>query len=152
VLVHPESIIHSIVHYKDGSSICQFSEPNMQVPISYALGYPSRIKSGIDSFDLSSLNSLNFSKVNHDKFPSINYAYKALNGSGSTCLVINAANELAVNTFLERKISFLSIFSIIEDSFDISVKLTNSSIEEILDADYICRKKIYPIIKKYLID
>jgi len=151
VLVHPESIIHSIVHYKDGSSLCQFSEPNMQVPISYALGYPSRINSGINSFDLSSL-SLNFSKVNHDKFPSINYAYKALNGSGSTCLVINAANELAVNAFLERQISFLSIFSIIEDSFDISVKLTNSSIEEILDADYTCRQKINAIIKKYLID
>lgn len=152
VLVHPESIIHSIVHYKDGSSLCQFSEPNMQVPISYALGYPSRIKSGINSFDMSSINSLNFSKVNHDKFPSINYAYKALNGSGSTCLVINAANELAVNAFLERQISFLSIFSIIEDSFDISVDLTNTSIEEILDADYICRQKINPIIKKYLID
>jgi len=152
VLVHPESIIHSIVHYKDGSSLCQFSEPNMQVPISYALGYPNRINSGIKSFDLSSIENLNFSKVDHDKFPSINYAYEALSGSGSSCLIINAANELAVNAFLEGQISFLSIFSIIEESFNVSLNATNSNIEEILDADYICRQKIKPIIKKYMID
>jgi len=151
VLVHPESIIHSIVNYNDGSSLCQFSEPNMQIPISYALGYPNRINSGIESFDLSSIGSLNFSKVDHDKFPSINYAYKALDGSDKSCLIINAANELAVNAFLDREISFLSIFSVIEDSFSISLKGTSSSIEEILDADFICRQKIKQIIKKYLI-
>jgi 1-deoxy-D-xylulose-5-phosphate reductoisomerase len=152
VLVHPESIIHSIVNYKDGSSICQFSEPNMQIPISYALGYPNRINSGVGSFDLSSMENLNFSKVDHDKFPSINYAYKALDGSGKSCLVINAANELAVNAFLERQISFLSIFSIIEDSFSISLNSMSSSIEEILDADTMCRQKIKQIINKYLIN
>jgi 1-deoxy-D-xylulose-5-phosphate reductoisomerase len=152
VLVHPESIIHSIVNYKDGSSLCQFSEPNMQIPISYALGYPNRIDSGISSFDLSSIENLNFSKVDHDKFPSINYAYKALSGSGKSCLVINAANELAVNAFLERQISFLSIFSIIEDSFRISFNNMSLNIEEILDADIVCRQKIKQIIKKYLIN
>ena len=152
VLVHPESIIHSIVNYKDGSSLCQFSEPNMQIPISYALGYPNRIYSGVGSFDLSIIENLNFSKVDHDKFPSINYAYKALDGSGNSCLVINAANELAVKAFLEKQISFLSIFSIIEDSFSISLKGMSSSIEEILDADSMCRQKIKQIINKYLIN
>ena len=152
VLVHPESIIHSIVNYKDGSSLCQFSEPNMQIPISYALGYPNRINSGVGSFDLSSIENLNFSKVDHDKFPSINYAYKALDGSGNACLVINAANELAVNAFLERQISFLSIFSIIEDSFSITLNSKITSIEEILDADIIYRQKIKQIINKYLIN
>ena len=151
VLVHPESIIHSIVNYKDGSSLCQFSEPNMQIPISYALGYPNRINSGVGSFDLSSIENLNFSKVDHDKFPSINYAYKALDGSGNSCLVINAANELAVNAFLERQISFLSIFSIIEDSFNITLNSSITSIEEILDADIMYRQKIKQIINKYLI-
>jgi len=152
VLVHPESIIHSIVNYKDGSSLCQFSEPNMQIPISYALGYPNRINSGVGSFDLSSIENLNFSKVDHDKFPSINYAYKALDGSGNSCLVINAANELAVNAFLERQISFLSIFSIIEDSFNITLNSAITSIEEILDADIMYRQKIKQIINKYLIN
>ena len=151
VLVHPESIIHSIVNYKDGSSLCQFSEPNMQIPISYALGYPNRINSGVGSFDLSCIENLNFSKVDHDKFPSINYAYKALDGSGNSCLVINAANELAVNAFLERQISFLSIFSIIEDSFNITLNSSITSIEEILDADIMYRQKIKQIINKYLI-
>jgi 1-deoxy-D-xylulose-5-phosphate reductoisomerase len=151
VLVHPESIIHSIVNYKDGSSLCQFSEPNMQIPISYALGYPKRINSGIGSFDLSSIENLNFSKVDNDKFPSINYAYMALNGSKTACLVINAANELAVNAFLERQISFLSIFSVIEESFSISLDSKCTSIEEVLDADIVCRQKITQIIKKYLI-
>lgn len=152
VLVHPESIIHSIVNYKDGSSLCQFSEPNMQVPISYALGYPNRINSGVGSFDLSSIKNLNFSKVDHDKFPSINYAYRALDGFGKSCLVINAANELAVNAFLDRQISFLSIFSIIEESLSMSLNSSNSNIEEILNADNECREKIKEIIKKYFIN
>lgn len=152
VLVHPESIIHSIVNYNDGSSLCQFSEPNMQIPISYALGYPNRINSGVGSFDLSAIENLSFSKVDHDKFPSINYAYKALAGSGTSCLVINAANELAVNAFLKKQISFLSIFSIIEESFNITLKNSTTNIEEILDADVICRKKIEDIIKRYLIN
>jgi len=151
VLVHPESIIHSIVNYKDGSSLCQFSRPNMQIPISYALGYPNRINSGISSLDLSSIETLNFSKVDHDKFPSINYAYNALSKSGTSCLVVNAANEIAVSAFLENKISFLNIFSIIEDSFSISLQNKNSSIEDILDADIVSRRKIKQIIKKYLI-
>ena len=152
VLVHPESIIHSIVNYNDGSSLCQFSEPNMQIPISYALGYPNRINSGICSIDLSSIEKLNFSKVDHEKFPSINYAYEALDGNGKSCLVLNAANELAVKAFLEKQISFLSIFSIIEDSFSISLNSNGSSIEEILDADVLCRQKIKQIINKYLIN
>jgi len=153
VLMHPESIIHSIVNYKDGSSVCQFSEPNMQIPISYALGYPNRIKSGINHFDLSSIGSLNFSKVDHDKFPSIRYAYEAIKGSSKTCLLINAANELAVDAFLDKKITFSSIFAIIEESIDNS-ESTHSSIdiEEILYMDNKYRQNIKKIIKKYIIN
>lgn len=151
VLIHPESIIHSIVHFKDGSSLCQFSEPNMQIPISYALGYPNRINSGIGSYDLSISGNLNFLKVDHEKFPSINFAYKALSRGGNSCLMLNAANELAVHAFLERKISFLSIYSIIEDTFDLTLGASCSNIEEILDMDNFYRQKIKEIIKKYLI-
>ena len=152
VLVHPESIIHSIVSFKDGSSLCQFSEPNMQIPISYALGYPDRIYSGKNFFDLAVAESLNFSKVDHEKFPSIKLAYDVLDNPNTLCLIINAANELAVSAFLEKKINFLSIYSIIKDSFDISLSGHCSNIEEILDRDHICRQKIKPIIKKYLIN
>lgn len=152
VLVHPESIIHSIVNYKDGSSLCQFSEPNMQIPISFALGFPKRISSGKDSLDLSLISNLNFSKVDHDKFPSINYAYEALKSSNNACLMLNAANEMAVHAFLNEQINFLSIFSIIEDSLNLLDKRTCLSIEEVLDLDDFCRKKVKDIIKKYLIN
>ena len=152
VLIHPESIIHSIVNYQDGSSLCQFSEPNMQIPISYALGFPERIKSGKKSFDLSSIRNLNFSEIDKDKFPSINYAYESLNSPNNMCLIINASNELAVNAFLDGKISFLSIFSIIEDSMNIVEIKSCSNIEEILDADKFSRKKIKQIINKYLVN
>ena len=152
VLVHPESIIHSIVNFRDGSSLCQFSEPNMQIPISYALGYPNRINSGIDFLDLSSIGNLNFSKVDHDKFPSIKYAYEVLGSSATSCLVINAANELAVNSFLDKQINFLSIFSIIEESMS-SIHIDSClNIEEILDSDKLCRIKVKKIIKKYMVN
>jgi len=151
VIIHPESIVHSIVNFNDGSSLCQLSEPNMQIPISYALGYPKRIYSGRKSFDLTSIENLNFSKVDHEKFPSINYAYNALNKADSSCLMINASNELAVEAFLNNRISFLSIFSIIEDSFDHTERNSLSSIEDILELDKIYREKIEHIINKYVI-
>jgi 1-deoxy-D-xylulose-5-phosphate reductoisomerase len=151
VLLHPESIIHSIVNFKDGSSLCQFSEPNMQVPISYALGYPKRIYSGKQPLDLSSIGSLNFSKVDHSKFHSVNYAYEALKNPKNSCLIINASNELAVQAFLNRNINFVDIFSIIEDSLNLDESIDYSCIEEILNLDQIYRKKINQIIKKYLI-
>jgi len=150
VLVHPESIIHSIVNYNDGSSLCQFSEPNMQIPISYALGYPYRRKSGIESLDLSIIGCLNFTKVDHNKFPSINYAYEVLKKRDTSGLLLNASNELAVEAFLQKKISFLNIYSIIEDSLVFAEKITISTINEILALDDIYRKKIKQIIKKYI--
>jgi len=151
VLIHPESIIHSIINYHDGSSVCQFSEPNMQIPISYALGYPKRIKSGRSSLDLSTTGNLNFTEVDNNKFPSINYAFEALKSSDNLCLILNASNELAVNAFLNKKISFVNIFSIIEDSMNLIETSSYSNIEEILDVDISCRKKIMQIINKYLI-
>jgi 1-deoxy-D-xylulose-5-phosphate reductoisomerase len=150
VLVHPESIIHSIVNYNDGSSLCQFSEPNMQIPISYALGYPYRRNSGIESFDLSTIGCLNFTKVDHNKFPSINYAYEVLKKRDTSSLLLNASNELAVEAFLQKKISFLNIYSIIEDSLVFAEKITISTINEILALDDIYRKKIKQIVKKYI--
>jgi 1-deoxy-D-xylulose-5-phosphate reductoisomerase len=152
VLIHPESIIHSIVNFHDGSSICQFSEPNMQIPISYALGFPDRINSGKNIFDLASIGTLNFSKVDHEKFPSIRYAFDTINRGGNSCLIINAANELSVNAFLKKQISFINIFSIIEDSMNIDHSIPCNNIEDIIEIDKIYREKIKHIIKKYVIN
>ena len=134
VLIHPESIIHSIVNFLDGSSLCQFSEPNMQVPISYALSYPQRIYSGRPSYDLASKN-LTFQKPDLKKFPSISFAYNALKSSANHCLVINAANEIAVDNFLKQKISFNNIFNVILDSFEIPKNEVIGNIDEILYVD-----------------
>jgi 1-deoxy-D-xylulose-5-phosphate reductoisomerase len=116
VIVHPESIIHSIVDFLDGSSICQFSEPNMNIPISYALGYPNRINSGKGNFDLTTKKNLTFLKPDFEKFPSLKYAFNVL-GQPEMCLKLNAANELAVDYFLSGRIAFNDIFNIIEESF-----------------------------------
>ena len=148
VLIHPESIIHSIVNFLDGSSLCQFSEPNMQVPISYALSYPQRIYSGRPSYDLASKN-LTFQKPDLKKFPSISFAYNALKSSANHCLVINAANEIAVDNFLKQKISFNNIFNVILDSFNIPNNEVIDNIDEILYTDALYRSKINKILNKY---
>ncbi len=150
VLIHPESIIHSIVNFLDGSSLCQFSEPNMQVPISYALSYPQRIYSGRSSYNLADKN-LTFHKPDMKKFPSISFAYNALKSSANHCLVINAANEIAVDNFLKQKISFDNIFNIILDSFEIPKNEVIGNIDEILYVDELYRSKINKILNKYYI-
>jgi len=148
VLIHPESIIHSVVNFLDGSSICQFSEPNMQIPISYALAYPKRIISGRTNYDLS-LKNLSFQKPDLKKFPSLTFAYEALKNPNNNCLVINAANEIAVDAFLKQKISFNSIYNLIEDSFDIPNNEIIGNIDDVLYVNEIYRSKIDKILKKY---
>ena len=148
VLIHPESIIHSIVNFLDGSSLCQFSEPNMQVPISYALSYPQRIHSGRSTYDLATKN-LTFHNPDLKKFPSISFAYNALKSSANHCLVLNAANEIAVDNFLKQKISFIDIFNIISDSFDIPNNEVIANIDEILYVDELYRSKINKLLNKY---
>jgi 1-deoxy-D-xylulose-5-phosphate reductoisomerase len=149
VLIHPESIIHSIVNFLDGSSLCQFSEPNMQIPISYALAYPQRIYSGRTSYNLADKN-LTFHNPDLKKFPSIALAYNALKTSANHCLVMNAANEIAVENFLKQKISFIDIFNIIWDSFNIPNNEVIDNIDEILYTDELYRSKINKILNKYI--
>lgn len=148
VLIHPESIIHSIINFLDGSSICQFSEPNMQIPISYALAYPQRISSGRPSYDLAA-KSLTFQKPDLKKFPSITFAYNALKNSANHCLILNAANEIAVDNFLQQKISFNNIFNIISDSFDLPDNEILDNIDDTVHADELYRAKINEILNKY---
>ena len=148
MLIHPESIIHSIINFLDGSSICQFSEPNMQIPISYALAYPQRISSGRPSYDLAA-KSLTFQKPDLKKFPSITFAYNALKNSANHCLILNAANEIAVDNFLQQKISFNNIFNIISDSFDLPDNEILDNIDDTVHADELYRAKINEIINKY---
>ena len=107
VLIHPQSIIHSLVEFIDGSSLTQLGTPDMKVPIAYALSYPERVSSGITGIDLAKSNDLQFNLPDLQKFRCLKLAYDCLEQGGSYPIEINAANEVAVNAFLENKIKFL---------------------------------------------
>ncbi len=106
VVIHPESVIHSLVEYCDGSMLAQLGNPDMRTPIAFALSYPQRIEAGVDFLDLAALGRLNFSAPDHDRFPCLELAREALRASGSAPTVLNAANEVAVAAFLDSKLRF----------------------------------------------
>jgi 1-deoxy-D-xylulose-5-phosphate reductoisomerase len=148
-LFHPQSIIHSFVEFIDGSLLTQLGYPDMKIPISYALGYPKRINSGIDGINLSNL-SLEFFDPDLEKFPCLGIAYKALESGHNFCIALNAANEIAVKLFLEQKIKFIDIFSINSDVLSKITKIQINSIESILEYDLEVREITKEIVKKYI--
>jgi 1-deoxy-D-xylulose-5-phosphate reductoisomerase len=106
VVIHPESVIHSLVEYRDGSMLAQLGNPDMRTPIAFALGYPQRIEAGVDFLDLAALGKLSFSEPDHHRFPCLELAREALRAGGSAATVLNAANEAAVAAFLESTLRF----------------------------------------------
>jgi 1-deoxy-D-xylulose-5-phosphate reductoisomerase len=141
VLVHPQSIVHSLVEYVDGSVIAQLSNPDMRVPIAYALAYPERIASGAQPLDLASLKSLAFEKLDLQRFPCLQLAYAALRAGGTAPAVLNAANEVAVEAFLARRIPFTAIPAVIEDTLGGLAGSQAGSLADVLDADAAARHK-----------
>lgn len=135
VVIHPESIIHSLVEFQDGSVISQLGLPNMHVPILYALNYPKRIKSSVERLDLIKIKSLNFEEPNLAVFKHLSFAYEAIKIGGSCGCVLNAANEIAVFAFLEKKIKFLEMINIIEKSLEKFTFVQNPKLEELLEID-----------------
>ncbi len=138
VLIHPQSLVHSMVSYIDGSILSQMGASDMRTPIAYALGYPARIDSHGDKLNTKILSELSFVQPDLDKFPALKYAYKCLDMGQGACITMNAANEVAVDLFLQNKIGFLDIIKLVsyavnELSFDISTaKLkTIEGIEEL---------------------
>ena len=114
VVIHPQSVIHSMVSYADGSVLAQLGNPDMRTPIAHALAYPDRIDSGVDPVDLARIAQLNFRQPDYQRFPCLKLAFDALDAGGSAAAVLNAANEIAVDAFLDRKIGFRKIPQIIE--------------------------------------
>ncbi len=135
VNIHPQSIIHSMVDYVDGCVIAQLGTPDMKAPIAYALSYPERIASGIQPLDLTTLCGLTFFKPDLEKFRCLSLAYRALNDGESMPAVMNAANEIAVEKFLDGKIGFMQIAQIIERTMDAHKAHDLKSIDEVLKAD-----------------
>ena len=135
VLVHPESIIHSLVEFIDHSVIAQLGQPSMYIPIFYALNHPVRNKSYAPKLNLTEIGSLNFEEPNKDVFKHLNFAYEAIKAGGSYGRVLNAANEVAVDSFLREKINFLEMASIIEKSLEKITFVKNPTLEDLLEID-----------------
>jgi len=151
VLIHPQSIIHSLVEFMDGSSLAQLGTPDMKVPIAYALSYPERIFSGVNGIDLASISDLQFELPDLEKFKCLKLAYECLKQGGSYPIEINAANEVAVNAFLNKKIKFTQIPELIERALNEAESKPFESIEEILLLDEQARVKAEYLLKGYSI-
>lgn len=139
VVVHPQSIIHSLVQYVDGSVLAQLSNPDMRTPIAYALAYPERIEAGVEPLDLLKVATLDFVAPDFIRFPGLALAYQALRAGGTAPAVLNAANEVAVAAFLNKQIPFLAIPRLIEDVLaDLPVTTVNT-LEDVISADAAAR-------------
>lgn len=113
VVIHPQSVIHSMVRYRDGSVLAQLGNPDMRTPIAYCLGLPERIDSGVGELDFGALSALTFQKPDFDRFPCLKLAYQAMNAGGAAPCVLNAANEVAVAAFLDKRIKFTDIAQVV---------------------------------------
>src|SRR5690625_5295033 len=118
VVIHPQSLVHSMVEYIDGSILSQLGAPDMLVRIAYRLVFPERIDSGLPDFDLNLLKALDFEPPSYERFPALRLAFEALSTSQAACITLNAANEVAVEKFLQHKIRYVDMAAIIEKAID----------------------------------
>ena len=135
VVVHPQSIVHSAVVFRDGAVLAQLGEPDMRVPIGYAMAYPERIETGVPAPDLAALGSLTFEKPDEEKFPALRMARECLRAGGAACTVFNGANEEAVAAFLREEIPFGQIASRVERALEKLAGLPADCMEDIWEAD-----------------
>jgi len=135
VVVHPQSVIHSLVQYVDGSVVAELGNPDMRTPIAHALAWPERIPAGVAPLDLPSIAQLNFEKPDFDRFPCLALAYRALRAGGNAAAVLNAANEVAVAAFLDGRLPFLGIARLIAATLDAVPVAAMPDLEAILAAD-----------------
>ena len=135
VLVHPQSIVHSAVEYEDGAIVAQLGEPDMRVPIQYALTYPKRVKNPFPRVDFTKRNNLTFDKPDMETFKCLSLAYRALKTGGTLPAVLNGANEVAVARFLKGEIGFLDIPELIEQTMNAYTVKYDYTLEDLLDAD-----------------
>lgn len=139
VLIHPQSVIHSMVSYADGSVLAQLGNPDMRTPIAHALAYPERIASGVAQLDLTTVGQLVFEKPDHSRFPCLKLAYDALKAGGMAPAILNAANEIAVQAFLDRRIGFRMIDQLIARVLDALPHTMINCIDSLLDQDRAAR-------------
>ncbi len=136
VVIHPQSVIHSMVTYSDGSVLAQLGNPDMRTPIAHALAWPERISSGVEPLNIFDVAKLEFEQPDLDRFPCLRLCYEAITMGGTATIVLNAANEIAVAAFLDDKIGFTDIAKLIEQTLNLATITEDvSSVERILEAD-----------------
>ena len=145
VLVHPQSIIHSLIKFKDASIKAQLSLPDMRLPISYALSYPERYEYDFPDFDLAQIQTLQFFAPDFEKFPCLDIAYRAIEYGGNSTVIINAANEVAVDAFIKEKLSFIEIPIIIEKAITKFENKIDPDLDEIISLDSEVKKYVHSL-------
>ena len=148
VVVHPQSVIHSLVEYVDGSVLAQLGNPDMRTPIAYGLAYPERIDAGVAPLDLFKIATMNFTAPDFERFPCLALAYQALRAAGTAPAVLNAANEVAVAAFLDKQISFLSIPRVIKSVLDALPVGIIACLDDVLGADAEARRAAQQQLRK----
>ncbi|HBF0592650.1 TPA: 1-deoxy-D-xylulose-5-phosphate reductoisomerase [Clostridioides difficile] len=148
VVVHPQSIIHSMVQYTDSSIIAQLGCPDMRLPIQYALTYPDRMESSFERMNFSKVSTLTFEEPDLETFPCLKLAYECLKMGGTYSSVLNSANEVLVSEFLEDKIGFYDIPYYIEKTLEVHSSISEPTLEEILETDRWSRAYVANLIKK----
>lgn len=148
VVIHPQSVIHSMVRYRDGSVLAQLGNPDMRTPIAYCLGLPERIDSGVGELDFGALSALTFQKPDFDRFPCLKLAYQAMNAGGTAPCVLNAANEVAVAAFLDKRIKFTDIAQVVAHCLAQDFSDGHHDIEGLLAQDAQTRRQAEAFIGK----
>jgi 1-deoxy-D-xylulose-5-phosphate reductoisomerase len=146
VLIHPQSVIHSLVSYADGSVLAQLGNPDMRTPIAHALAFPDRVDSGVAQLDLAQIAQLSFEKPDYTRFPCLALAMKALAEGGVASAALNAANEIAVEAFLTRRIGFMAIAQVVDAVLNALPNREASSLADVVDADAAARRAAHAFI------
>jgi 1-deoxy-D-xylulose-5-phosphate reductoisomerase len=149
VVIHPQSVIHSMVEYADGSVLAQLGSPDMRTPLAYALAWPERVVSGARRLEFSKVGPLTFEEPDRRRFPCLDYAYAALRAGGAASAVLNAANEVAVEAFLQRRLPFTRIAPTIETVLADYQPGAPAEVAEILEIDRIARERAQATLAAY---
>ncbi len=150
VVIHPQSIIHGLVHYKDGSIIANLAYPDMITPLSVALAWPNRLDLKLKKLSLIEIHNLSFIKPDFNKFPSLQLGWDCLENPNCSAIVLNAANEIVVDNFLKNKIKFTDIFFVISEMLNIYNPSKPNNIGDVIEIDKLTRLKTIEFIKRKL--
>jgi len=149
VVIHPQSVVHSLVEYRDGSVLAQLGAPDMRVPIAYALAWPERMETPCERLDLARIGRLDFEAPDAERFPALRLAREALEAGGARPAILNGANEVAVAAFLAGEIGFLDIASIVAETLRCCDRPAAQTVEDVLEIDRAARGEAARIMKRY---